>query len=139
MPFDVAGYFDFAPYVGVPWLDRGRELTGCDCWGLHRLVYRDGPRIELPSFAEDYVGPADREAIQALISGGRSVWIPIDAADARPFDLVLMHDRPWHVGTLVQPGRMLHVPEGRSSVIEHISTGRFGRRLEGLYRHEALS
>lgn len=131
--------FAFDDYVGIPWLDRGRDLCGCDCWGLHRLILLDAAAIELPSYAEAYAGVADRRVIAGLIAGSRGDWRQVPAAEARAFDTVLMHDRPWHVGTVVRAGRMLHVPEGRASVIEPFTTGRFGRLVEGIYRHEALA
>lgn len=129
--------FDFSELVGVPWLDRGRDLHGCDCWGLHRIAVSLGLGQELPSYSEDYAGPADRAAIQALMDGDRSLWHRVGRGAEKAFDLVLLHGNPWHVGTVVCPGRMLHVPEGRSSVIEPFTTGRFGRRIEGIYRYEA--
>lgn len=131
--------FDFSHLVGVPWRDRGRDLAGCDCWGLHRIAVRIGLGVELPSYREDYAGPADRAAIQALMDGDRSLWRPVERGAERPFDLVLLRGNPWHVGTVVSRGRMLHVPEGHTSVIEPFATGRFGRRIEGLYRHEAAA
>ena len=131
--------FDFSAFVGVSWLDRGRDLRGCDCWGLHRILVQLGLGLDLPSYDEGYAGPADRAAIQSLIDGDRSLWVPIERGAERPFDLVLLRDKPWHVGTVVAPGRMLHVPEGRTSVIEPFTTGRFGRRVEGVYRYGAVA
>ncbi|KMO39615.1 hypothetical protein [Methylobacterium aquaticum] len=134
----MAAAFDFSDYVGIPWLDRGRDLRGCDCWGLHRLVRLIGTGVLLPSHDDGYAGPADCAAIQDLIDGGRGRWEPVHAG-GDPFDLVLLYDQPWHVGTLVRPGLMLHVPEGRTSVIETISTGRYRRRIEGIYRYRGLA
>lgn len=131
--------FDFSAFVGVPWLDRGRDLRGCDCWGLHRILVSLGQGLDLPSYDDGYVGPADRAAIQGLIDGDRCLWGRVERGAERPFDLVLLRGNPWHVGTVVLPGRMLHVPEGRSSVIEPFTTGRFGRRVEGVYRHGGVA
>lgn len=124
--------------VGIDWLAHGRDRAGCDCWGLHRLVMAEGAGIELPSYASDYATTQDRLAIQDLIDGGRGAYDRVHREDARPFDLVLLYGDPWHVGTIVRSCLMLHMPEGRTSVIEPLTLGRFGRRVEGIYRHEAL-
>src|SRR5512134_1374594 len=50
-------------YVGIPYLDHGAARSGCDCWGLVRLIYRERTRIELPSYAGDYAGEADSEGV----------------------------------------------------------------------------
>ena len=129
--------FPWSDYVGIPWLDRGRDLRGCDCWGLYRLLLLAGRGIDLPSYGDDYAGPADRAAILGLIDGDRDLWRLLRPDEVAPLDLVLVRGSPWHVGAVVRPGLMLHVPEGRTSVIEPTSTGRYSRRVEGIYRYEA--
>ena len=130
---------DFPDLAGIPWLDRGRDTRGCDCWGLVRLAYQLGPGLALPSCADGYADAGDAAAVSALIEGGRSDWYAVPPSQARIWDLVLIHDHPWHVGVVAWPGHMLHIPEGRDSLIEPFSTGRFSRRIEGVYRHHALA
>lgn len=60
-------------------------------------------------------------------------WVEVE--DAKRLDVVLMRERPWHVGVVVGRGLMLHMPEQRTSVIEPYTTGRHARRVTGLYRH----
>lgn len=129
---------DFSDLVGIPWRERGREPEGCDCWGLARLAYQ-AAGFDLPSFADAYATTADRAAIDGLIAGHRGPWVAVPAGAARVLDLVLMRERPWHVGIVVRPGWMLHMPARQTSVIEQYTTGRHARRVEGIYRHEGLS
>lgn len=124
----------FDRYIGLPWLDRGRTPAGVDCWGLVRLVYAGEFGIDLPDHADGYRHAGDRGTILALVEDARSDWMPVMTV-AKAGDLVLMRQAPWHVGLVVGRGRMLHIPEGGSSCIEPYDTGRWGRRVEGIYRH----
>ena len=125
----------FDSLVGIPWLDRGRSRDGCDCWGLILIAFRELLGIEQPSFADDYQTTADRDAIVAILAGAREPWVPVLPADARPMDVGEMRERPWHVGLVVGRGQMLHMPAGKSSIVEPYTTGRHEPRVTGVYRH----
>jgi len=136
---------DWSAFVGLPWKDRGRDEDGCDCYGLAILCYRAGLGVELPSYAANYAASDNPEDVDGLISAQREPWTAIWAkgqercglVKARPFDLVLMIERPWHIGIVVKPGWMLHMPGEKTSVIEQYTTGRHFPRVEGIYRHES--
>jgi len=127
--------FAFSDFVGVPWKERGRGPEAFDCWGLAGAVYLAGLGIELPSLADQYASAKDKEALDRLIDGQREPWTAVTRG--RAFDLVLMRERPWHVGIVTRPGFMLHMPAGGTSVIEPYTTGRHACRVEGIYRHES--
>lgn len=122
-------------FVGLPWRERGRDKQRCDCWGLSILVFRALAGIELPSHADDYLTPSDREECAAVVRGERVDWIEVQAGQERRLDLVLMRD--WHVGIVERPGLMLHMPRRLTSRIEPYRYGRQG--LVTFHRHRALA
>lgn len=38
-------------YIGVPYKDKGRDLKGCDCFGLVKLYYKNELGIIIPDVA----------------------------------------------------------------------------------------
>lgn len=136
---------DWSRYVGLPFVDKGRDWAGIDCWGLLRLVYAETFGLDLPSFADGYATTADRVAVAALI--GRSVgratpWQTVASGAERPGDGILIREggEPRHVGIVVRPGRMLHATrEAGAAVIENYRGCLWRRRIIGFYRHHDLA
>lgn len=127
----------FDRFVGIPYLDKGRDIAALDCWGLLHLVYREARGIELPSYAEQYVTGSDREAMARLIRRELDAWQEIEAGQERVFDGVLMREGkfPRHIGIVTSPGMVLHVSQGETSRIERYRTGLLANRVVGFYRY----
>ena len=123
-------------YVGVPFVEHGRDAGGCDCWGLVRLVYREVFGRVLPGYYGAYSDSHDGASISALINREARHWAPVDKP--RPGDVVVcrIEGRPWHVGVLLTEGVMLHTERGTDAVVERIDGLRWQRRIEGYYRYE---
>lgn len=132
-------------YVGIPFVDGGRDRAGCDCWGLVRLVYADHAGIDLPAYGE--VSSHELLAVtRSLQEGARNeAWKRADAEPRRALDVVLMKrlDKPGsvptHVGVMLDAKRVLHVEEETDSVAVVISHPSVASRLIGFYRHRDLS
>ena len=105
----------WAKYVGVPFLDRGRDMAGLDCWGLVCLIYAQELGIDLPHYGE--VSAKDLLRVARSIGKGQESWEPTN--DPAAFDVVVMrlYDRAWvgHVGVMVDARTMIHT-EARISV-----------------------
>jgi cell wall-associated NlpC family hydrolase len=119
-----------AAYVGIPFLDLGRDRTGCDCWGLARLVLAEQAGVRLPSLATGYGSEANAGGVGDAIEAERrsGAWDQIDAGNEQPFDVVEMSGAarvpgfgwvfgPLHVGVVVTSGWLLHVERGTAAVL----------------------
>lgn len=125
--------------MGIPWLSRGRDRLGLDCYGLVALVYLERLDIALPSYADAYACALERGEVAALLAGAAAAppWRAIEPEAAHPHDVLLFRAGRLesHVGVVVTPGRMLHCAEGTLSCIESYTCGRWRPRLMGVYRH----
>lgn len=128
----------FDRFIGIPFREHGRDFAGCDCWGLVCLVYRELRGIELPSFSDQYVTIADREAIADLIAGGSEPWREIPAGQELPLDAIkIRRGRDVaHIGLVVAPGLMLDVADAGGSRIQRYRDGMLIRRVVGFFRYE---
>lgn len=127
-------------YIGIPYVDQGRDMAGVDCWGLARLVYGRELGITLPSYTEGYTTAEEAEEVAKLIASQATVsWGPID--EARPFDLLLFRQgrHGSHIGIAVTRRLMLHVARGDQSKVEPFAGNPiWSRRFVGAYRHATL-
>lgn len=130
-----------APYIGLPWKERGRDRAGVDCWGLARLIAAECLGLDLPAFDERYETTSDRDALARIIAGEMVPWRPVDPpAAARPGDFALLRilGQPVHVGVIAGWPWMVHIEEGIDACVERLDTPIWRRRLVGVFRHESL-
>lgn len=122
-------------YVGIPFVEKGRDRGGVDCWGLVNLIYREKLGIELPSYAENYRDTNDRAALQALVEAEKAAkWVAVEKP--KPYDAVVltMLGMPTHVGIMVDDRHMLHCMRGTNTVREDITGLRWRHRVKGFAR-----
>jgi len=138
-----------AEYVGIPFVDLGRDRAGVDCWGLALLILAERAGIELPSLATDYRSEADAESVSAAIEAERTsgCWRRVEAGAEQPFDIVEMSTptrlaaggwtfAPLHVGVVAAPGWMLHVERATAAVlVRYREDQAIRRRVLGFWRH----
>lgn len=110
---------DFSAFVGIPFTDKGRDRSGCDCWGLVRMVYREVLGVELPSYIQSYAAK-DKGLISSLIAHRKQEWEEIPPGKEQRMDCMLMtiNRVPIHVGIVTEKNFVLHVVRGGVSGIE---------------------
>lgn len=132
---------NLSAYVGLPFVERGRDREGVDCWGLLRLVYAECFGIVLPSFSEAYATVEDGEALAGLIGGNLSPWREIQPPTVRLGDGVLMMlgGLPRHIGIYAGRGLVLHIERSSGSILEPVASPKLRRRICGYFRHKGIT
>jgi cell wall-associated NlpC family hydrolase len=136
-------------YVGLPFVDGGRDRSGVDCWGLVRLVYAERVGIPLPDFAE--IRAKDWRAVGREIADAvnEDEWLPVLRGQEKELDVVLMRGHgstgrglvglPCHVGVIAPLGAVLHVEAGTDAVAPKLVSPTVKDRIVGVYRHHVLA
>ncbi|MER8765817.1 NlpC/P60 family protein [Mesorhizobium sp. M0968] len=135
-------------FIGLPFADKGRDWTGCDCWGFNRLVHKEHAGNDLPSYDGLYVSSAEQREIAGIVAheAQSPLWQIIGERDGKEFHL---REQPreldiiWlrrgrldaHCGLFLRPGLMLHMVEHDCSKIERYDDGPpWAGRVTGIYR-----
>lgn len=121
-------------YVGIPFVERGRDRAGLDCWGLAMLVLAERfGKKSVPDFLDKYHGTRDK-SLPAIFVEAIKRWQPVPSPE--PGDVVVLKigGKPWHVGVVIGRNLMLTIDRGTSSVIERIDSARWKGRVDGYYR-----
>ncbi len=124
-------------YIGIPFKEKGRELTQCDCWGLVRLIYGIEREIELPSYSELYASTEERQRLgDAILLEKQESWREISSPE--PFDAILlrMAGVPMHVGLVTKPLHMIHCARDIGTVHERYDSLRWKNKVAGFFRYE---
>lgn len=124
-------------YLGIPYLPGGSHVSGCDCYGLVRLVYEREMGILLPDYGQPDCTVRQREMFKD--ARREPFWKAVPIQEAERFDVVelLIGGIPLHCGLYVNRGRFLHVMRGIETVIERLDAPQWELRLGGIYRYVA--
>jgi len=122
-------------FIGIPYVEKGRTLEGCDCWGLLVLVYDRYFKIKVPSFSDDYQGFADREGVDLLLEQHRNEWVQVESPHIGDGVFMILQGRP-HVGIYIGDDRILHTSKGFGSIIERTDSVRLRNRIQSFHRFQ---
>lgn len=126
---------NLTPYIGIPFKEFGRSITGCDCWGLVKLFYLREFGIILPGYADEYKSSVDNISIQQTINTHKTEWIKTEEQEIGNVILLRTGAFLTHVAVIVEPNKMLHTALGVNSCIERYNTPIILPRIEGFYQY----
>jgi cell wall-associated NlpC family hydrolase len=122
--------------IGVPFADRGRDLSGMDCWGLALAAMRQFGK-DVPDFD---VSCFDTLSIHAIYEGQKARWAWEKVEKPEPGDLAAMCLDPryagliQHVGVYIGDGRILHTMKKRASHLVKADDPYWSRKIVSYYR-----
>ncbi|MER8786322.1 C40 family peptidase [Mesorhizobium sp. M0983] len=122
-------------FIGLPFADKGRDWSGCDCWGFVRLVHAEHAGNDLPSYAG--LGAAERREIAGIVAreAQSALWLKVETPQALDILWFRRGRLDAHCGLYLRPGLMMHMVEEDCSKIERFDDGSpWQHRLTGVYR-----
>lgn len=124
-------------FIGIPYVDFGRDRAGCDCWGLACVIYAEELGITLPEYL-GYASADEHGEIAALIAGAATspLWVPVTGT-ALAFDIAVFRRGRFssHLGIVIRHGIMIHMVADDQAKVQGYVKGPYGHRFTGHYRY----
>lgn len=123
-----------AKYVGIPFKNRGRDLSGLDCYGLVKLIYADHG-VKLYDIEEDYNAKTFVLKKNYFLENYYREWVEIDPP-VKLLDVVAMKNcegQMYHIGVCLGDGKFIHTIKA-GTVICHLNVWK--DKILGFYRHK---
>ena len=127
-------------YVGVPFIMDGSSLSGCNCWTLLRIIYKNEFDIELPKFADEFAATKIEETKELGLLAeleSQAHWVQSIAPKTGDCVLIRVRGSAYHVGMYIERGKVLHMLTNQPSLIERTTSNFIGKRIIGYYRHQS--
>jgi len=127
----------FRKFIGVPFVDGGRDFKGADCLGIVMLVFREFG-IELPDYK---IGCFDTNQIDEKVNTERlsKSWKRLKEPEA-PCIVVMRIDPDVpelcnHLGVYIGDNEFIHTLNKTQSVRTRLDHLYFSRKIEGFYEY----
>ena len=122
-------------YIGIPYVNKGRNFDGCDCYGLVLLIYKNELKKSLLP-ADSYSNSEDLAQVYPLIKQGIALLDGYEVDIPEVGDIVVFRLRgvPSHIGIYVGGNQVIHIMRSTHSCIEKLNSRRLKGRVDGFYR-----
>ena len=119
----------------VPFVEKGRDFEGWDCWGLVYCYFKQVKRILLPEYL-DYSSTTEYRQLKRLINQAKPAWIVVDEPEQGDVAIFNLSGYPTHVALVMDKRNALHAESKVGTFMEPIKGAVWGKRLEGIYRYD---
>lgn len=121
-------------YLEIPFKAGGRDWSGCDCYGLVRLVLRERFGKDIPPFLDyETLDPSEISPVADSIRTGVPAT-EVETPREGDVAVIALRGLEVHCGVFVDEKRVLHTDSTTGPVIEDVSRPRLHGRIRGIYR-----
>lgn len=140
--------------LAVPFVEKGRDWSGWDCWGLLYVAYKEVYGLEIQRFDDAYETTRARhhmaslfqrsiedhvkQDLDTLTQKDKEKWFKVDKAEPGDGIIFRVMGRLYHVGLVLDNRHFIHCEEKIGTEITELSNPIWQKR-EGYYRHVARS
>jgi cell wall-associated NlpC family hydrolase len=125
-------------FIGIPFKNMGRTISGCDCWGLVVLIYKNYLNVELPTYS---INQFDVNSVKEAFNSEKKSWVLVDKY--KQFDIAELiikvakfQFEPLHVGIIVDNEYLLHTETNIGSHLVNLNDFRIKSRIKGFWRYK---
>lgn len=122
-------------YLLIPYTLGGRDHSGCDCWGLVRLILEEQFNVFVPSYDVFDDNPVIHEAKMCAGFSMPINWEKVQKANVKCGDVahIQQGDYTCHVGIFVSDTLLIHAQKS-GFVIEDINNHMRDCVIKNIYR-----
>ncbi len=122
-------------YVGLPYLHKGRDEKGLDCWGLILLIYKDLKGVRLWDIGEDYPEDWSWSGRDLFMENYQKQWERVEKPGT--LDVVLIKNGLGvanHAGVMLNDRTFVHCLAKAGVVLSRVTDKQWKPRIVGYYR-----
>lgn len=133
---------DYSKYIGLPYKLYGRDIVrdgGLDCYGLVFHILKNELGVDVKAYESIYYAPTNERLTASGImdvANNSGDWRLIPRAEMREGDVIVfrMKGLPIHLGYAINKHSFIHVYQGINSVVEHLTSIKWEKRIYAVYR-----
>ena len=128
-------------FIGIPFVDGGRDYYGCDCMGLVGLIFKEyGIDVPVYDIKCDDTKAISEQFCWLYDNKENNGWVEIDKPE-EPCLIAFaidgnMPDQVCHVGVYVGDNRFIHTIAKQGSSLQKLSHLFYRNKIKGFFKYE---
>lgn len=122
-------------FIGIPFVSKGRNFNGCDCYGLVKLYYKEILNIDIPETIITAEQP--RRTFANYLNEISKNWTATTPAKNVVVAMSVNAEHPnlvTHFAVMIDDKRFIDTRENMSSYLTSIDDEKIKNQIKGFYK-----